>query len=181
VAGDAAVKRAFTVTVSTSADWIANKVGDIALAIGPELARAAAELERRRQLGHYPALDYLRGRANVDPGLFATMDHVAAIVGELIGAELRDALRPLCSHVEIDRILATAYALPRVRPGAAGAVERLARHYTPDTVRIDLLTTLRPRQLDRGPAAAAALIRETLAPRFAAVDVTPVPAVPGAR
>jgi hypothetical protein len=170
VAGDVAAEGnlTFTVTVTVSPGWIVRQVGDIALAIGPELARAADALARAERLGHYPAIDYLRTRADADTSLLAAMDHVAAIVAEMVSAELRSALRPLCSRADIGRVLVTAYALPRVRPLAPDALQQLARHYTPDTLRLDVSAKARRGEID------ADHIRQALAPHFAAVTIAAV-------
>jgi hypothetical protein len=55
-----------------------------------------------------------------------------------------------------------AYALPAVRPGQPDAVDQLARHYTPDTFRIELKLSMMRKDNDRNTGKAEAYARKMI-------------------
>ena len=66
--------------------------------------------------------------------------------------------------------------MPKVRPNKADAIEHLAKHYTPDTVKIELLLTMIRReseaQDDRAEPYARKMMFRWLESAFESIEVT---------
>lgn len=142
--------------------------------LGDNLARSVHEFALRDNLGYYPALDYLKKRAAVEDYLLNAVEQVAAETAHLVRQRVVDRLTPIFSSVRFQSLQITAFALPPVRPGQPQALSQLARFYTPDTVKCDLLLTLiRRQQSDEGlERYAKATAQRWLADDFAEFEIT---------
>ena len=63
-------------------------------------------------------------------------------MSKLARETIQSKLRPIFSSVQIQSVQTLAFSLPKIRPNKADAVERLAEHYTPDTVKLELVLTM---------------------------------------
>ncbi len=117
-------------------------------AVGRQLARQADTYVREQGLGYYPPLDYLLSQAAVDEELAETARSVAWLAGQIAQDTVRRRLRAVFSQVELDSMQSLAYTMPSVRPSDKESVEALARHFTPDTVKLALTLSF----LQRRPA-----------------------------
>lgn len=149
--------------------------------VGRELARQISEHVQREKLGYYPALDYFAENDAIDRDLIDTAHGIAWVVTELVRSELRARLRPAFSHVDIEDIQMHAFTMPGIRPHRPNALRDLARHYTPDMVKVTLFITSIERQAsvkDFEKMAEAKLLR-WLEPHFDEVKITSARIVDG--
>lgn len=141
--------------------------------VGAELATAVDAYVRREGLGYYPALGYFREVGGIEEGLLDAAANLAWLAGELARDEVKRRLRQVFSRVEVESVQPVAFTLPSVRPSHPDALAQLARHYTPDTLKVGLLLT----SLQKQPAASGMeqFVRRTLwrwlRERFAAMDI----------
>jgi hypothetical protein len=144
--------------------------------IGQTLATIADEYIRQHKTGYYPAIEFFKTLDGVDPALIAAAEQVAWLVSKLARETIQSKLRPIFSSVNFQSIQTLAFTLPRVRPNQSDAIERLARHYTPDTVKIELLVTMMRRDSEaddnRAEPYARKMIFRWLSSEFASVEVT---------
>lgn len=142
--------------------------------VGEELAENVHELVQREHLGYYPALEFFRGREGFDENLLDAADHIAWIATSLVRDEVQTKLRPVFSTVRFNGIQCLAFTLPSIRPGQPNALQRLARHYTPDAVKLDLeLTLLRKDQANEGlDRFASHVVCRWLKQSFASLEIT---------
>lgn len=110
--------------------------------IGKTLADIADEYARENKTGYYPAIEFFKTREEVDPDLIASAEQVAWLVSKLARETIQSKLRPIFSSVHFQSIQTQAFALPTIRPNQADAKEKLAEHYTPDAVKIELILTM---------------------------------------
>ena len=110
--------------------------------IGQTLADIADEYEKENKTGYYPAIEFFKTRDNVDPDLIASAEQVAWLVSKLVRETIQLKLRPIFSSVQFQSIQTLAFALPKVRPNKPDSIEQLARHYTPDSVKVELVLTM---------------------------------------
>lgn len=142
--------------------------------VGGQLARQVDQCVRRRGLGYYPALDYLRDGACIDEDLLEAVRTTAWLAREIAREEVRRRLRAVFSQVELAGLQSPAFTMPAVRPSAPGALESLARHYSPCTVKLGLILS----SLNRDPSPrgmdqfARRMIWRWLRDRFEQLDVT---------
>ena len=114
--------------------------------LGTDLAQQAHDYVMHAQLGYYPPLDFLKTQNVVDDYLFDAAQHVALVSGEYVQQLIMEKLIPIFSSVRFQAIHIHAFTLPAIRPSQPHAVEHLARHYTPDVVKCDLLLSVIQKQ-----------------------------------
>lgn len=174
-AGIQVIRVSLTVTVTLSPAALRREMGDMVPAIGPNLARQVDAWVRRERLGYYPALDFFRDGEAVEPELLAAAEHVSWLVCEHVRKKIRTQLREPFSNVRFEKIQSLAYSMPRVRPQEPGALETLADHYTPGSVRLVLTAS----SIERGNLPrdgyehrAAVKVRRWLEEVFSGVDIS---------
>ncbi len=110
--------------------------------IGKTLADIADQYADENRTGYYPAIDFFKTRDDVDPDLITSAEQVAWLVSKLAREAVQSKLRPIFSSVQIQSIQTLAFSLPKIRPNQSDAIAQLAKHYTPDTVKIELILTM---------------------------------------
>ena len=114
--------------------------------LGTDLAQQTHDYVMHAQLGYYPPLDFLKTQNSVDSYLLDAAEHVATVSREYAQQRIFEMLIPIFSSVRFQAIHIQAFALPTIRPSQPHAVEHLARHYTPDVVKCDLLLSVIQKQ-----------------------------------
>jgi hypothetical protein len=143
--------------------------------IGKTLASIADQYAAENSTGYYPAIDFFKTRDDVDPDLIASAEQVAWLVSKLARETVQKKLRPIFSSVTFQSIQTLAFSLPGVRPNQKEAIEKLAKHYTPDTVKIELLLTMMRRDSEaedgRAEPYARKMIYRWLESEFESIEV----------
>ena len=144
--------------------------------VGEELARVIDRYTRKHGLGYYPAIEFFRHVPEIDEDLIENAEQIAWVVSKVAREQVQSRLRPIFSCVKFQSIQTEAFTLPSVRPNSPSALEQLKSHYTPDTVRLELLVSMLRKDNDqRGDAAetyARKMIYRWLRDVFEDVDVT---------
>ena len=144
--------------------------------IGRTLADIAIEYETENKAGYYPAIEFFKTLDNVDPDLITSAEQVSWLVSKLARETIQSKLRPIFSSVHFQSIQNTAFALPKVRPNQLNVKEQLARQYTPDTVKIELVLTMMRRDSEtedgRAEPYARKMMFRWLESEFESVEVT---------
>ena len=110
--------------------------------IGKTLASIADEYTTENKTGYYPAIEFFKTLDTVDPDLITSAEQVSWLVSKLAREIIQLKLRPIFSSVQFQSIQTLAFSLPKVRPNNVDALELLAKHYTPDKVKIELVLTM---------------------------------------
>ncbi|MDD3448677.1 MAG: hypothetical protein PHF72_06560 [Gammaproteobacteria bacterium] len=118
--------------------------------VGGELARQVDAYARANRLGYYPALDFFRRQGGIDPELIQAADDIAWFSGQYARSEITRRLRGVFSTVAMESVTPQAFSMPAVRPGRPNALVDLARHYTPDTLRVELRLSMIHRDPEAG-------------------------------
>lgn len=143
--------------------------------IGQTLAKIADEYEKENKTGYYPAIEFFKAQDNVDPDLITSAEQVAWLVSKLARETIQLKLRPIFSSVRFQSIQTLAFALPKVRPGKKDALQELGNHYTPDSVKIELIVTMMRRDSeaedDRAEPYARKMMFRWLESEFETIDV----------
>ena len=132
---------ALTLHIVVKPSYLKQHLGAIAANLGTDLAKAVDTVARENRLGYFPALDYFADRSDLDPKLLAMATDLAKTVRDHVRREVQHHLVPFFSQVVVKRITSPAFSLPRVNPQQADALEALARHYFPNSVRFDLVVS----------------------------------------
>jgi len=144
--------------------------------IGQTLAEIAGEYEKENKTGYYPAIDFFKTLDTVDPDLITSAEQLAWLVSKLARETIQTKLRPIFSSVQFQSIQTLAFSLPKVRPNQIAAIELLAKHYTPDSVKIELVLSMMRRDSeaedDRAEPYARKMMFRWLQAEFETIDVT---------
>jgi len=144
--------------------------------IGKILAGIAIEYERDNKAGYFPAIDFFKTLDNVDPALIESAEQVAWLVSKIARETIQKQLRPIFSSVHFQSIQTLAFSMPRVRPSKVDVMQQLSRHYTPDTVKIELILTMIRRDSeasdDRAEPYARKMMFRWLESEFESIEVT---------
>lgn len=103
------------------------------------LARQVDAIVRGERLGYYPALDYFEGHADLEPGSIEALKTLAAHIRKRVKRDTQTHLWPVFSSVQIERATSLAFTLLRLSPTQPDALEKLALHYFPNAVRLELI------------------------------------------
>ncbi len=144
--------------------------------VGKMLATMIESYSRENQLGYYPAIEYFRQVPEADQALIDTAEQIAWYISKHAREEIQSRLRPIFSTVRFKSVQTEAFSLPSVRPSQPQAFEKLVKHCTPDTVKVELLVSLLRKDADhRGNAAegyARKMMYRWLKAGFEQVEVT---------
>ena len=144
--------------------------------IGQTLASIADEYEKENKTGYYPAMDFFKTLDDVDPDLIASAEQVSWLVSKLARETIQSKLRPIFSSVQFQSIQTLAFSLPKVRPNNVDAVDQLSKHYTPDSVKIELIVTMMRRDSEaednRAEPYARKMMFRWLESEFEVVEIT---------
>jgi len=132
------------------------------LQVGEQLASVIDQYSREHKLGYYPALEFVRQMPEIDQDLVEDAEKIAWVVSKLAREEVQSRLRPVFSSVKFQSVQTEAFALPAVRPNAPSAFDQLVKHYTPDTVKLELLVSIVRKDSDQRGNAAEAYARKMI-------------------
>lgn len=131
---------AASLTVSVPETVVEPNMGYLPWVLGENLAGQVDAWVMEQGMGYYPALDFFRDHPEaVDPALLMLIDEVAIFCADFARRELRRRLSRAFSSVQVEQAQCTAYTMPRVRPTRSGAPAGLAEHYSPNTLKMELL------------------------------------------
>jgi len=144
--------------------------------IGKTLAEISASYAQENKTNYYPAIDFFKSIETVDPDLIASAEQVAWLVSKLARETIQEKLRPIFSSVIFQSIQTLAFSLPKVRPNQVDSMQKLAAHYTPDMVKMELLLTMMRRDSEaddnRAEPYARKMIFRWLESEFEVVEIT---------
>lgn len=137
-------------SLAVAEELIEQQLGYLPWLLGENMAAQVDSYVMEQGLGYYPAMDYFRHLPEViDPALLTLIDQVVFFCDDYTRRELTHRLYRMFSRVHIARIQCMAYALPRVRPHRGGAPEELARHFSPNQLKLTIhLSSLQKGEVD---------------------------------
>lgn len=110
--------------------------------LGEQLASEIHKRVMDSSMGYYPALDYFRDQNEFPVYLLDAVDEVFALAADLVTRRISEVLVPIFSNVRVNNIQCLAYALPSVRPNSTAAKMALAKHYTPNQLKFELVVSV---------------------------------------
>lgn len=115
--------------------------------IGNELATQIHEVVKQHQMGYYPALEFFssnhfEGQTGLDPDLIEATDSMSWLLCRLVRNEFQSKLRQVFSSVKFQSVQTMAYTMPPVRYGSNNALHDLALHYTPLSVKLEIVLSM---------------------------------------
>ncbi len=148
--------------------------------VGKLLAEGVASYAEAHALGYFPALDFFQEQGGLDPELLNAVENIAWLGSSLVREEVRVRLRGVFANVKIQAIQCQAFSMPTVRPSSPHVLEKLAAHYTPNRIKLDLLlTTFRKHEAEEGMGQMAKnMAYRWLKDSFEMIEITSATLVP---
>jgi len=110
--------------------------------LGSQVANEVDKRVARQGLGYYPAIEYFIEQDSFPVYLLDAMQEVAALTIDIVSTTIKDTLVPIFSQVQMNNIQCQAFSLPSVRPGKPNAIRDLAKHFTPNVVKFELVVSV---------------------------------------
>ena len=114
--------------------------------VGEMLTTQIVEQVKKQKLGYFPALDYFQQQGSVDADLIEAAQPIGWFAARYSREEIQRRLRPFFSSLSFQSVHTQAFSLPSVRANQLNAWHILCAHYTPDTVKIDIIATVLKKQ-----------------------------------
>ena len=133
------VQVALSVQVVIAPERLGALLTESDLTLGRRLAERVDAIVRAERLGYYPALEFFESHAGLEAGSIDALKTLAAHIRKRVKRDVQTHLWPVFSSVQIERATSLAFTLLRLSPTQADALEKLAHHYFPNAVRLDLI------------------------------------------
>ncbi|HWR87428.1 MAG TPA: hypothetical protein VN277_03300 [Acidiferrobacterales bacterium] len=165
---------ALTIQVVMAPDRLEALLSAAERKLGRTLAERVEAIVRTERLGYFPALDFFEDHPGMDPELINQVKALAAQIRKRVKREVQTHLWPVFSSVQIERATTLAFTLPRVTPAQPDALARLAQHYFPNAVRLELVLTTLDKQhhLEEVEQFSSSKVVRNLRDAFESVNVT---------
>jgi hypothetical protein len=131
-----------TVRVRLAEEVILQHSPSSAEIVGNELTEQIHAYVQQHKLGYYPALDFFENNGGLDPELLQAAENMSWLLCRLVREEFQSKLRQVFSRVQFHSAQTLAYTMPAVRYGSANALHDLSLHYTPLSVKLELVLTM---------------------------------------
>lgn len=131
-----------TLQVTVPADLLERHLPSSAEVVGEALTEQVVAAVNKNKLSYFPALDFLQKQGDIDEDLIDATDTIAWFACKLVREEVNKKLRAFFSSLSFQSVKCTSFAMPGVRVNEINAWHQLVEHYTPNTVKVDLIASV---------------------------------------
>ncbi len=110
--------------------------------VGEALTEQVVAAVKKHQLSYFPALDFLEQQGDIDEDLLDATETIAWFACKLVREEVNRKLRGFFSTLSFQSVKCTSFAMPGVRANQLNAWHQLVEHYTPNTVKLDVIASV---------------------------------------
>ncbi|VAW69534.1 hypothetical protein MNBD_GAMMA09-2503 [hydrothermal vent metagenome] len=110
--------------------------------VGEALTEQVVAAVKKHNLSYFPALDFLQQQGDIEEELLDATETIAWFACKLVREEVNKKLRAFFSELSFQSVKCSSYAMPGVRAGQINAWHELVEHYTPDTVKLDVVASI---------------------------------------
>lgn len=144
--------------------------------VAENLAEQVMRYEQEHQLGYYPAVEFFQQHGGIEPELIDALENISWVLTSMVRNEIRLRLRPMFSLLKIESLKTLAFTMPVVRPGQANVKAELVKHFSVNTVKVNMIATMLQKIIDQNAAAkmAESMCYRWLKEHFESVTVTSV-------
>jgi len=141
--------------------------------VGEALTEQVLAAVKEEQLGYFPALDYFQQQGKIDKDLMDAVEAIGWFAAKMVREEVQRKMRAFFSTISFQSVQCTAFTMPTVRLSSPNAYHALVEHYTPNTVKLDMVATVLKKQENPQGLAnwAKQLFRRNLANSFDKFEV----------
>ena len=110
--------------------------------VGEALTEQVVAAVKKHNLSYFPALDFLEKQGDIEEDLLEVTETIAWFACKLVREQVHKKLRGFFSELSFQSVKCTSYAMPGVRANQLNAWNDLVEHYTPNTVKLDLIASV---------------------------------------
>lgn len=130
------------VPVSTLQKQLPAPIDKLGMQVSDEVDKRVTE----KAMGYYPAIEYFVEQQDFPVYLLDALEEVSELAINIVATTINELLVPIFSQVRISNIQCLAFSLPSVRPGKPHAKKDLAKHFTPNAVKFELVVSVLQKQ-----------------------------------
>ena len=131
-----------TLQVTVPADLLERHLPSSAEVVGEALTEQVVAAVNKNKLSYFPPLEFLQKQGDIDEELIDATDTIAWFACKLVREEVNKKLRSFFSTLSFQSVKCTSFAMPGVRVNQINAWHDLVEHYTPNTVKLDVVASL---------------------------------------
>lgn len=110
--------------------------------VGEALTEQVVAAVKKHKLSYFPALDFLQKQSDIDEDLLDVTETIAWFACKLVREEVNRKLRGFFSTLSFQSVKCTSFGMPGVRANQLNAWHELVEHYTPNTVKLDVVASV---------------------------------------
>lgn len=110
--------------------------------VGEALTEEVIAAVKKHKLSYFPALEFLQKQGDLDEDLLDATDTIAWFACKLVREEVNKKLRGFFSTLSFQSVKCTSFSMPGVRANQLNAWHELVEHYTPNTVKLDVIASV---------------------------------------
>lgn len=135
-----------TLQVTVPPELLERHLPSSAEVVGEALTEQVVEAVNKHKLSYFPALDFLQKQGDIEEELLDATETIGWFACKLVREEVNKKLRSFFSTLSFQSVKCTSYAMPSVRVNAINAWSDLVEHYTPNTVKLDVVASVLKKQ-----------------------------------
>ena len=136
-----------TLQVKVPRELLERHLPSSAEVVGEALTEQVVAAVKKHKLSYFPALDFLQKQGDIETDLIDATETISWFACKLVREEVNKKLRAFFSELSFQSVKCTSYAMPGVRANQINAWHELVEHYTPDTVKLDVIASLLKKEL----------------------------------
>ena len=110
--------------------------------VGEALTEQVITAVKKHKLSYFPALEFLEKQGDLEQDLLDATETISWFACKFAREEVNKKLREFFSELSFQSVKCTSYAMPGVRANQINAWHELVEHYTPNTVKLDVIASL---------------------------------------
>lgn len=131
-----------TLQVKISHDVLERYLPSSAEVVGEALTEQVVAAVKKHKLSYFPPLDFLQQQGDLEEDLLDATETIAWFACKLVREEVNKKLRAFFSTLSFQSVKCTSYAMPSIRANQINAWSELVEHYTPNTVKLDVIASI---------------------------------------
>ena len=135
-----------TLLVTISCETLERHLPSSADVVGEALTEQVLAAVKQTSLGYFPALEYFEQQGKIDKDLMDAAETIGWFAARMVREEVQRKMRAFFSTISFQSVQCVAFNMPAVRPSQPNAYHALVEHYTPNTVKLDLVATVLKKQ-----------------------------------
>ncbi len=131
-----------TLQVTVPPELLEQHLPSSAEVVGEALTEQVVEAVKKHKLSYFPALEFLEKQGDIETDLLDAIETISWFACKLVREEVNKNLRAFFSELSFQSVKCTSYAMPSVRANQINAWQLLVDHYTPNTVKLDVIASV---------------------------------------